>query len=341
MKNALFVFTFLFSFCSLAQEAQKDVYSLEIPEELATDIEDHSYRSFGDFESFTFSIVTENDNLGHGIGAALGLKAISPFEGDDLGKSFAIDLNMLWKYENAELAISFFSNLYSRFGFKFNEHGVLSERNENSETYTENLGYEGVRAKLTKDVNEKVFLTFELEVAREDDKNTMAIFIQDFFHRATKSWDNAQGGKQVQYEYLDHLDPRLIATSTIGAGRRFTLYDSKKMKLKNATEVGHRFSTESNFEATYIKSSFDLERGRSKFSLYGEYDTKDNYVYGALIEREVYNSPKYKLSMSLGVSKEKLYYNEAFPDLYNHEVGSKSTPGGDLLYQYNLKLRFK
>lgn len=99
---------FLLVFCYYGHAEDFDTYSLEIPIELAQEIENHTYREFGQLESFTFTLLTENDNLGHGLGAALGLKALSEFEGDDLGKSFAIDLNLLWKYENAELAVSFF-----------------------------------------------------------------------------------------------------------------------------------------------------------------------------------------------------------------------------------------
>lgn len=336
----LLIFTLILSFNLQASETE--TFSIEIPEELAQEITDHSNEFFGEYESFTFSLVTENDNFGHGLGGVLGLKAVSSFEGDDLGKSFAINADLLWKYKNAELAVSFFSDLYSRFGFRVNSDGILSERSENDETYTENLGYEGVRAKITKDVNNKTFLSFEVEVAREDDKNTIAIYIQDFFHTATKSWDNAQGGKQVQYEYLDHIDPRFILTNSVTAGKRFTLYQSKKLKLHNTSELGLRLSTESNFSAAFAKTSFDLKLGKNNLKLYGEYDTNENYIYGALLERVVLKRSDFQLSMALGASKEDTYYNDLFPDLYDHRVGSRElSNGGDILYQYTFKLKFK
>ena len=341
MLRVVSIITMIFSLNLIANDSLNDSYSIEIPEELARDIEDHSYRNFGDLKYYTLTINTENDNLGHGIGAGLGLKAKSPFEGDDLGKSFSLNLDLLMEYENAEVLVSFFSDMYSRFGMRFNDHGVMTEINGDGKTVTENLGYEGVRVKLTKDVSQRSFLTFELEVARENDQNTMAMFIQDFFHDVTKKWDNAQGGKQVQYHYDDYRKSRAVITSTIGMGRNFTLYRSKRFTVENRSEIGHRFSTESNFDATFIKTDFKLEAGRTQLRLYGEIDTKENYVFGAAVEREILKNDKYELSMSLGVSKEDNYYNDGFPDLGDHYVGARELKNNDLLYQYTLKLKFK
>lgn len=223
---------------------------------------------------------------------------------------------------------------------KFNENGILSEVNSTGNTMTENLGYEGVRAKLTKDINSRYFLTFQTEVAKEDDQNTISMFIQDFFHDATKSWDNAQGGKQVQYDYIDHMDARMIVTGEVGLGRHFILFENSVVKLSNKSEIGYRLSSEEEFSGAFIKSSFNLEVKGSKFSLYGEYDTKDNYVYGAKFEQRLYQSDRYRLSMSVGVSKEDKYYNDLYIDLKDHRTDAQRVSGNDLLYQYTLKLSF-
>lgn len=319
--------------------AQENSYSLEIPEELAKEIEDYSFDNFGELKTFTLSINSENDNLLHGIGAAVGLKAVSGVEGDDLGKTFALDLEMLWEYERAELAIEFFSDLYSRFAPDFNELGVYSEVDSEGRTLTENLLYEGVRVRLARDLSERYFLSFELEAASENDRG-LSSFIQNFFHSATSNWDNAQGGKQVQYNYLDYIDRRLLFSGRVGLGRHFTLYNTRNTTVTTTVEIGQRLSTEQAFRASYVESSLDIILNQSRFRFYGEYDTRDNYVYGASFEQDLISNDRYRLSFNLGISKEDRHYNDLFPDLRDHEFGSERLRNNDITYQYGFRLRY-
>lgn len=339
MRRLLCCLILLLSNLSWAQEY--DTYSLEIPNDLAREIEDFSFKEFGELESFNFKFISENDNLGHGLGAAAGLKAISDFEGDDLGKSFAIDLELLWKYENAELAISFFSDLYSRFALRPDENGVISEFNQDGKTTTENLAYEGVRARLKRDINNKTFLTFEIEAAKLDDQNGIAIYIQNFFHSATKSWTNAQGGPQVQYEQLDYFDTDYIATSAAGIGKQYTLFETKKMKLVGETEIGLRLSTETEFTAAYMNSNLNLILGRSSFKLTGEADLNKNYLYGASYNVDVIRNKDLELTLSFGMTREDKHFNNLYPDLYDHRTDARVLKDNDLLFQYGFSLKFK
>ncbi len=328
-------------FITSAWSQEYDTYSLEIPADLARDIEEFSFKEFGELQDFSFSFISENDNLGHGLGAAAGLKAISDFEGDDLGKSFAIDLELLWKYENAELAVSFFSDLYSRFALSPDENGEIRHFNEDGKTRTENLSYEGIRASLKRDTNNKTYLSFEIEAAKIDDQNGIAIYIQNFFHYATKTWDNAQGGKQVQYEQVDYRGTKFLATGSAGIGKRYTLFDRKKVKVVGQSEVGLDLSTEKIFTTAYINTNIDLVLGRSSFKFTGEADLNRNYLYGASYNLDVINKKDLKLTMSLGVTREDKHFNDLFPDLYDHRFDSPTLKNNDLLFQYGFRVKFK
>ena len=92
----------------IPRDEAKNVYSVEISKKLGEGF-------FGKLKSISVELGTDNDNLFHGGGRVLGIKEKSPFEGNDIGKTFAIDLSTVAQFENASISVEGFSEIYSGF----------------------------------------------------------------------------------------------------------------------------------------------------------------------------------------------------------------------------------
>ena len=93
-------------------------------------------------------------------------------------------------YEHAEIAVGVSTDLYSRLSMRELDNGQLTRYTDEGEARTENLSYEVIRVKLTKDIKGSFYLIFQVEAAREQDIGGVAFEIQDYFHHLTRNMKN-------------------------------------------------------------------------------------------------------------------------------------------------------
>lgn len=330
----LCLLTLLSSYAS--EEETYNSYNLEISEEMARDIEDFALYNFGDLESIQFGILTDNDNFMHGLGALWGMKNEDALEGDDRGKTFAMSMDVLLQYERAEVAIQFFSDLYSNLATKAQPDGGTTYLNQDGFIMTENTNYEGLRVKITRDLENRYFLSFLIEAAREEDTGGIAGRIQTYFHQITSELGNKE------YDFQDYSEGESLLTSGLGLGKTFTLYNSDRLKIENRTQVGFNLSTNEAFRAAFVESSLSLTLGRSEFRFYGRHDTQDNYKYGAEYKFQLYQGKRLNITSTFGAYQEDNQYNRRHPDdhlnpLVETQYGGKFN---DIIYNYRLDFTY-
>lgn len=336
--NLLLIFVF-YVFGVLANAETKE-YSVEIPQKLGQEIETFSFFNFGDLESQSFSLVTTNDNLLHGGGQVLGLKHSDYIEGDDLGQTFGISLELLREYENAELSIKVFSDLYSRFSLIENEEGYISLLAENGKTRTENISNDGLRIKLKKNIENNYFLSFEVEVSKDNDTSGVGLYLQKYFHYLAANIGQAFGHTTVEYEIIEHTDKKMVFAGSAGLGKRLQIYKNKNSDLSFSGDIGIKRSNTADLQAVYTNVSIDYNYKKSEFSLYRRLDTKFYDGYGLDYNQGLFSVGGSEIILQLGFSKEKNRFTPDFWDLKDHALNAEIKKSGDIIYKYGIKAKF-
>jgi hypothetical protein len=281
----------------------------------------------GNSETVKFRLVSDNDNFLHGGGRVLGLKEEEDaMEGDDKGQTFGLSFDSIFEFEQGQISVKYFSELYSKSVEQILPDGTSSYQNPNdNKFYTKNAVRDSISIKIHKELEGDYYAIVGLAFAHSSDTG-LGLHIQETFHDLTNGLGNRA------YSVIETGLNKNVVVGKLGIGKRYTILKNKTSEITSEFEIGYNPSNSDYLRTFFVNTALKIVHGRSTFKFEARKDSRSFEKYGLSWGHNFYSGDGIRFGTYTGIYKQQNEFTKDYFD-YGHE--------GDMIYEYGLEFEAK